>query len=164
MGKILTPPNYVDIEGPLIFVAGPIQGSADWQSRAISLLGAAAVTVASPRRRGDLGEFTEADYNAQVDWEHFHLDRAAKNGVILFWLAREREHKCERAYAQTTRFELGEAVTLHRLAGARVCVGIEEGFTNARYLRRTISKKAPGIPVCATLEETCRRALELALA
>ncbi len=68
----------------------------------------------------------------------------------------------ERSYAQTTRFELGEAVTTHRFTGARVVVGIEDGFTNARYLRRAIAKKASGIPFCASFEETCRKAIALA--
>lgn len=70
----------------------------------------------------------------------------------------------ERSYAQTTRFELGEAVTTHRFTGAHVVVGvgIEDGFTNARYLRRAIAKKASGIPFCASFEETCRKAIALA--
>ncbi len=165
MNQVLIPPAYADITGPLIFIAGPIQGSADWQERAIAILaGADGVTIASPRRLGELRLFSEKEYNEQVDWEHFHLDRAARNGVIMFWLSKENLHRCDRPYAQTTRFELGEAVTLHRLAGAKVCVGLEEGFSNARYLRRTLAKKAPGIPLCATLEETCRRAAELARA
>jgi len=34
-GKILIAPKYEDIEGPLIFLAGPIQGAWQWQDREI---------------------------------------------------------------------------------------------------------------------------------
>jgi hypothetical protein len=165
MGTVHTPPAYVPVERPLIFLAGPIQGAADWQQEAIATLIAAApdLDVASPRRHGaSEGEFGEQMYMEQVDWEHDHLAIAAKRGVTLFWLAKEAYHVPGRSYAQTTRFELGEAVTLHRLTGSRVVVGIEDGFTNARYLRRTIGKKAPGIPLCASLDETCRAAIAAA--
>ena len=166
MSDILKPPIYAEVAGPLIFLAGPIQGAADWQAEASRILApVAGVTVASPRRpEAAPGEFTEKDYAAQVDWEHHYLARAAANGVTMFWLAKEAVHVCERAYAQTTRFELGEAVTLHRLRGAKVAVGIEPGFSNMRYLLRTIARKAPGIPICGTLAETCAEAVRLALA
>lgn len=163
MEKILLPPEYHRVDGPLIFLAGPIQGAPDWQDRAIGLFAPhRGLSVASPRRPATTAsEFTEADYNAQVDWEHHYLDRAGREGAILFWLAAEAEHDCARAYAQTTRFELGEAVTLHCLRGVQVVVGIEAGFTNARYLRRTLAKKAPFIPVRDTLEAACAAALDL---
>jgi len=105
---------------------------------------------------------SEQKYSEQIDWEHFHLNRAGENGVVLFWLAREVEHFCDRAYVQTSRFELGAGVTLHRWKGSKVIVGIEAGFSNARYLRKTIAKKAPGIPLCSTLKETCEAAVALA--
>jgi hypothetical protein len=163
VGQILTPPIYRDLDGPLLFLAGPIQGAPTWHDEAIEMLRAAAhIHIASPRRDEAFGETAEEMYNEQVDWEHYHLDRAARDGVLLFWLAREAEHRCDRAYAQTTRFELGEAVTLHRWQGARVVVGIESGFSNARYLRRTIGKKAPRIPICSALRETCETAIRLA--
>jgi hypothetical protein len=58
---------------------------------------------------------------------------------------------------------LAEAVTLHRWKGIKVAVGIEEGFTGARYLRRTFARKAPAIPVGSSLRGTCEAAIELAL-
>lgn len=158
MAEILTPCTYADIAGPLIFLAGPIQGALDWHAEAIARLRAGGATaVASPKA------IEKHDYyNEQVAWEHHHLERAGRHGVILFWLAREAQHVCDRAYAQTTRFELGEAVTLHRWQGIKVVVGIEDGFSNARYLRLTIAKKAPGIPLCTTLPQTCEVAMLLA--
>ncbi len=164
MSIIHTPPEARPVDRPLIFLGGPIQGAPDWQKEAIAIIAAAPdVDVASPRRPAVVkGDFGEDEYLKQVNWEHDHLAIAAKRGVIMFWLAAEAEHVPGRSYAQTTRFELGEAVTVHRYAGARVVVGIEDGFTNARYLRMTIGKKAPAIPICDTLQDACRQAVALA--
>ena len=165
MAKVLIPPAYNDVAGPLIFLAGPIQGAPHWHQEAIALIGdASGFQIASPRRPETGGkDYPEEVYQEQIAWEHFHLARAAQNGVTLFWLAREMVHQCDRAYAQTTRFELGEAVTLHQWKGIKVVVGLEAGFSNARYLRATITRKAPGIPLCSTLAETCEQAVRLAV-
>ncbi len=160
MAKLFTAPTYAELTQPLVFLAGPIQGALDWQAEAIELLTPhEGFFIASPRR-AEWGT-SEQDYLDQVDWEHFHLDKAADNGVILFWLAPEHNHVCERAYAQTTRFELGETVTLHRWQGVRVVVGIDEAFSNARYLRHTIAKKAPQIPICESLANTCETVIAM---
>lgn len=163
MKEVIIAPNYIKINGPLIFLAGPIQGAPDWQSRAIEIFKKMKpVHVASPRRPIKFfGDFAEKDYHAQVEWEHHYLDYAAKNGVTMFWLANAIRHIPGRAYAQTTRFELGEAVARHYLKGIKVVVGIEKGFSSERYLRKTIGSKAPDIPIPDLLEETCRRAVGL---
>lgn len=162
MGEVIRPPAYQDLRGPLIFLAGPIQGAPDWHAETISLLQATDIFIASPRRPdSEGGDFSQDAYNEQVAWEHYHLQRAGENGVSLFWLAREARHQCDRAYAQTSQFELGEAVTLHRWKGIKVVVGIEKGFSNARYLRTTITRKAPAVPLCSTLRETCDAVLEI---
>jgi len=112
MSKTIIAPNYINsIDGPVIFLAGPIQGAADWQTDAIQIINKHApdLYVASPRQTiKSLSDFTKEMYNTQVDWETYHLREAGKNGVVLFWLAKEFEHRCNRAYAQTTRFELAE--------------------------------------------------------
>lgn len=161
MAEVLVPPTDRPIDGPLVFLAGPIQGAPNWQAEAAALLSRQpGLTIASPRRPEFL-KLSPAEYAAQVDWEHRHLERAGVQGVTLFWLAREAAHRCDRAYAQTTRFELGEAVTRHRWQGIKVVVGIEAGFSNARYLRQTIASKAPAIPLCDYLPQTCDAALRL---
>ena len=169
MATVIIPPKTTRLRQPVVFLAGPIQGAADWQSEAIKLLrDVPGIIVASPRRGiRRKGDFKVKLYNGQVDWEHVYLEKAFKRGVTLFWLAKEAVHDCERAYAQTTRFEFGEAVTLSRIAHAagkrqgRIVVGIEEGYTGARYIRRTLGKKAPYIPILDTLEATCQAALDL---
>jgi len=79
----------------------------------------------------------------------------------MFWLAKESRHFCERAYAQTTRFELGEWMVRHQYEDAKLVVGIESGFTNEFYLKHRIGKDCPRIPICSTLQETCKRTVEL---
>jgi hypothetical protein len=101
-----------------------------------------------------------ATYNEQLDWETEHLRRAGSTGAVMFWLARERAHDCARPHAQTTRFELAEWKE-RASRGARVVVGIEPGFTGARYVRRRFAQDCPAVPVCATLEATCRAAIAL---
>jgi hypothetical protein len=158
-GQILLPPVVLDVTGPLIFLAGPIQGAPDWQGEAIPLLRGLLpeVHIASPRRPYAPGEF---EYAAQVDWETHFLRRAAAHGVILFWLAREADHRCDRAYAQTTRFELAEWKMRHERDGTRLVVGIDRGFTGGKYILHRLGQDCPGIPLLATLEATCRAAIE----
>src|SRR5262245_51764816 len=143
-------PDYSTFTGPVVFLAGPIQGAPDWQAQAVLLFDrlAPGLNVANPRRVYLPGSF---DYHAQVDWETHHLRLAGADGVILFWLAREADHTCDRAYAQTTRFELAEWKVRHERDGARLVVGIDDGFTGARYIRRRLAVDCPAVPVCDTL-------------
>jgi hypothetical protein len=161
---LVTPPNYENIAGPLVFLAGPIQGAYDWQKDAIQMISSRApeLYIASPRRQiKAIGEFADEMYNEQVDWETYHLRRAGENGVVLFWLAKEIEHRCDRAYAQTTRFELAEWMMRHIKVGANIVVGIEAGFTGSKYILRRFSQDCPEVPIATTLEDTCNKAIQL---
>jgi hypothetical protein len=93
-----------------------------------------------------------------------YLRRAAKEGVILFWLAKEDEHVCHRAYAQTSRFEIGEWKERHCRDGSHIVVGIEPGFTGGRYIRRRFGQDCPDVHIAESLEDTCRKAIEIAQA
>jgi len=153
---IIKAPDFKKVNGPLIFLAGPIQGAEDWHKTAIDLIAEenSFLDIASPR--GDYSK-REFDYDKQVDWETYHLNLAAKSGAILFWLTKEKEHMCDRAYAQTTRFELGEWVTKYRFnKKIRLFIGIEDGFTGERYLRRRIKQDCPEIILHPTLENLCK--------
>ncbi len=177
MGVLLTAPDRLVLDGPVIFLAGPIYwGTHDWHERAAAMLHAldGRVHVASPRRdpeasaklwnpREDAGAGRaagDAAYDEQVDWETEYLRRAAANGCVLFWLAREQTHNCERPHAQTTRFELAEWKERAARDGCHLVVGIEDGFTGARYIRRRFAQDAPRVPICDSLEATCRAAVE----
>lgn len=153
------PVDAVVDDGPhqiFLFLAGPIQGSADWQKEAYQHLSNlwkpldGVLTVCNPRRSIETG----FQYNQQVDWETCHLQLASQ-GVILFWLAKEKDHYCDRAYAQTTRFELGEWLSK---APNSVIIGIEEGFTGAKYIRH----RMPQVKIYTSLLETCEAAIKKA--
>ncbi len=149
------PPDHPErLEGPLVFLAGPIQGALDWQKEASSII-SPHFHVASPRTSAwETGLIT---YEQQVDWETRYLMLASKRGGILFWLAKEAVHDCNRAYAQTTRFELGEWIAKYALGDRKIIlsVGIEEGFTGAKYIRRRLSQDCPQLTIHSDLKSTC---------
>ena len=145
----------------MVFLAGPIVGAERWQDAAIAYWQQRPTQnfcVATPRRAQDrVDDFTDDDYRKQVYWESMNLRRASQTGLIMFWLAKEKEHECGRAFAQTTRFELGEWLTR---APARVMLGIEEGFTGAKYIRQrfaSVSHMTPGMDqtIYNTLPDIC---------
>lgn len=163
-GKIIIPPKHCDVTGPLIFLAGPVQGSERWQEKAIKIIHSidSSVHIASPRRKIDKDRtFTDDMYNEQVDWETFYINRSAKNGAIIFWLAEEKLHDCSRSFAQTTRFEIGEWKVNHKISGCKISVGIEEGFTGERYIVRRFSQDCPKVVLSRNLRKTCLEALRL---
>lgn len=158
---LLQPANIVETNGKrVIFLAGPIQGAPDWQSRAVKYIHKLnpEIIVASPRRDYPEGTFI---YEAQVDWETHYLRKAGAEGVVLFWLARQAVETPGRAYAQTTRFELAEWKMRHERDGAKLVVGIEAGFGNERYIKRRLEQDAKNVPILSTLEETCESAVKL---
>src|SRR3990167_8434056 len=132
--KVYVPPEVVSDERSIVFLAGPIQGTSDWQAEAIIILTSLKpdITIASPRRE----TFEGVSYDEQVDWETENLRRAGKNGVIMFWLANEQEHIPDRAYAQTSRAELFEWKVRHERDGAKIVIGIEKGFSGAKYIQK----------------------------
>lgn len=160
--QTIFPPNYPDLadQTPVIFLAGPIQGAPDWHKKAIAYLQAKAPTLAlaSPKKAYLDGSFV---YGEQVDWESHFLNRAASNGCILFWLAKEETHFPERAYAQTSRFELGEWAAKQSQLNCNLVVGIEKGFSGARYIRRRLNQQNTAVVQSNSLEDTCDNALKL---
>lgn len=153
---IIFAPDYKQFEGQLIFLAGPIQGTEDWQGKAIELISKEnpKMNIASPR--GDYSN-RQFDYNTQVDWETYHLNLAAKKGTIFFWLAKEKEHISNRAFAQTTRFEIGEWTTKYgQDKNIKLLIGIELGFSGQKYLLRRIGQNYPEIKIYSALEEMCK--------
>lgn len=156
----LTPPEIVDTHSRVIFLAGPIQGAPDWQPLAAEMIHERddSIVVASPRKEYEPGTFV---YERQVDWETHFLRKAGAAGVVAFWLAKQTIETPGRAYAQTTRFELAEWKMRHEYEGAKLTIGIEEGFGNERYIRRRFSQDAPDILIADSLEEMCNNAVDL---
>ena len=113
MVKVIVPTDEVLDNNIVVFLAGPIQGAKKWQEEAINIIKSEVpdCVIANPRREYINDEF---DYNKQVEWETKYLNKASENGVIMFWLAKESIHFCNRSYAQTTRFELAEWKTKYQ--------------------------------------------------
>ncbi len=163
-GTFFCAPEYISVEGPLIFLAGPVRGGGKWQEKAVVYIRAydISINIASPYRMSDLRKkLDDEEHKIQTRWESYHLRRAAEEGAILFWLAREREHDCKRAYAQTTRFELGEWKVYHDFLKAPLVVGIEKGFTGERYVRERFAK-SPEVPIVRSLEDACEKVVDIA--
>lgn len=161
-------PNH----GLNIFLAGPILGTGDWQNEAGEILTRLAgmdldparhINVFNPRRPEftDLKDFSDDTFYEQVDWEHEHLARTKALGIMVFWLANKTIEMPHRNFGLTTLFELGEAIATHAISGTNpIVVGIEPGFTNEKYLRYTIEKKAPNVTLTSDLEATCMAAYQ----
>ncbi len=162
--RVIEAPNYFERKDmPLIFLAGPVVGAPNWQGDAATRILSldSEIYVASPRRLGVDFETADPRFEEQILWETYHLNIAGKYGVVLFWLVKEQVHLCDRPYAQTSRFELGEWKTKHELNKAKLVVGIHPGFPGGKYIRYRLSGECPGIPLPTTLERTCEEAVRL---
>lgn len=114
--RYFTSPNPVtsDESVPLLFLAGPVQGAPNYHDRfaEVLLTEYPGLAVASPRRTAEDQQRFEAD--EQVAWEIASRDRAYKFGVTGIWFAAQdlsdTTYPPGRAYAQTTRIELGETI------------------------------------------------------
>lgn len=157
---LIQPSEIVETHGPVIFLAGPIQGAPDWQTDAAEKIHDfdSTIIVASPRKDYPEGIFV---YEKQVDWETHYLRTAGKLGVVAFWLATQTVNTPGRSYAQTTRFELAEWKMRHEYEDIKLTIGIEEGFGNARYIRRRFSQDCPDVKIADDLESMCRNAVHL---
>jgi hypothetical protein len=142
---------------PLLFIAGPIQGAPDFQTRFAGVVRHRRpdFVVASPRVPAELDRQT-FDYDRQVDWEHRHLWRAAQLGGIAFWFAAQDPtlpYRQGRAYAQTSRIEIGMVVGWRRFTGVNLAVGFDPDYAGGseRYLRRLLYRH--GVAVATGVEE-----------
>lgn len=162
MGTILISPNTETIEGPIIYLAGPINGAPDWQSDAIGHLCVnPSVHIVSPRQARDASTLlSEEDSKVQIEWEQVYMESAVKDGVVLFWFAKPLSSVSTSYYAQQSFFELGDILAN---VGKRhsVCVGIEGEFPNAEYLTATLTWRYPELTIHKTLSDVCDEALRI---
>jgi len=150
---------------PGIFLAGPIQGAPDWQDQAVSILtreysGLPTLSIFNPRVRG----WSDHGYTEQVRWEKSHLERVRELGAIMFWFAAKDDrllYEPGRAYAQTSRIELGRAFGWKDYnRGVAIALGIEPGYIgNGKYFRSLASEYR--IPVYTNLASLCIATLDL---
>lgn len=173
MKNFYTPPHPVDIpdQTPLVFLAGPVQGTPDWQTGMATriLERAPDAAVASPRRsREDQARF---DADEQVAWEHQALERARSFGVLAFWLAAQnlddKTYPAGRAYAQTTRIEVGKALGWkHAQPHLPIVIGFDPEYTprgggSEGYIRR--EARLSGIAVVLDSADSFTETVVLAL-
>jgi len=140
MIKILRPPMYDINLSPtdiVIFLAGPIQGSSEWHEEIIDKIKEnnidKNVIICSPKRLSN----DNFIYDEQVNWESLYLDKASKQGIVIFWLAEEINKVDGRSYAQTTRFEIGEWWAKGQyIDNFKIIVGAENGFNGLKYITK----------------------------
>ena len=154
--KHYQPYENAPVDEPTIFLAGPIQGSSNWQFEAVETINKREVSVANPNWDSK-GKF---HFKKQIEWESRHLHQAAFKGCILFWLETEQTHYCERAYAQTSRFELAEWATKTLMSDdVRIVVGLDNDFSGRGYIRYRLENNFPNIIVVDSLARACDMAV-----
>lgn len=146
--KVFYPPKDYSRGKPLIFLAGPVQGAPNWQSKVIAWFKTNyPVDIACPKWHGD--------YESQHRWETTHLEKAALRGCVMFWLANFEYETPRRS------FELAEWVTKYSMSiyNINIVIGIEPGFSNEQYIRRRVSALSRNeIDIYDDLENTCAAA------
>lgn len=174
--KVLRAPEYDNVatfeenKDFVIFLAGPIQGTNSekmWQEELIKKIQnrlkdtklSKNVVIASPRRLEKPKEFK---YEEQVDWESFYLDKASKQGIILFWLAKEEEKVEGRSFAQTSRFEIGEWFAKgQNIDNFKILIGIQQGFEGERYITYKFKQNYPNIDLQTNLDSLSDEVVKL---
>lgn len=166
--KVIRPcESHDELSRLKIFLAGPIQGAPDWQALAIEKLTELLekdgddYLIASPRSIESERNFGFED---QVLWETQNLQLA---DVILFYLCNEEKHYCDRAYAQTTRFELGEHFSdACKFSSRKLVIGFDNRFTGTNYIKERVKiaktkNSRDNIKLCDGLEEAVQATVEL---
>jgi hypothetical protein len=178
--NLLLPKTFarVPTTSPLFFLAGPIQGGADWQATCSEMLADRIpdCTIASPRNLDwthRLFKFRmngpEDTFERQTDWERHYLRQAARiarAGCIIFWLPCESltEPRADGSpYARDTYGELGEWRThLENNRNVRVAIGAEADFPGLSVLKRNFQLTLGlDYPIYTSLEETVCAAVSL---
>lgn len=159
VGKLIVIPSNDVCTGPLIFLAGPIQGAPDWQTEAIEIIRKAnpAVSIASPRSPKQWHE----DNDTQARWIHEYKGRAGREGVILFWFPCEATRERDRPYALTSSVEFGLMIGSYTQKRTKLVVGVQPGFPNETNMRETCRFHAPDVPFCRRLPDVCHMAVRL---
>jgi hypothetical protein len=86
----------------------------------------------------------------------------------MFWLAKETSHICDRAFAQTSRFELAEWLTHYKYRKQinpdkpiKLVLGIDNDFPGRKYILSRLFDDCPEFVVATTLEDTCQLMTEV---
>lgn len=170
MVKLILPKSKIDLDNKVIFLAGPITGAPKWQDEAVKYINNMddKIYIASPRRdmtEQNMSNSVKGDenFNRQLEWERYYLDRAAQNGSILFWLPKSDKHDCNRSYARDTRGELGEwRGRMMYNKSLNIIIGGEEDFDGLDIIKRNFQAVREKFEIYSSLEETCAEAVKQA--
>lgn len=165
--KLITPYKIIEINAPIIFLAGPITSAPQWHQDAIRQLAKHEIMVASPMPDvpQELRQYildAEGEYAGQRKWERHYIKQAETTGVMMYWIPPEAKHQCWKAYGGMTRFELGQTLARYEKdKTTRFCIG-GAGFTEMDAIKQDLKELAPDKKVHDTLEETCEEAIKIA--
>lgn len=162
-------PNY----GPLFFLAGPVRGGDDWQTKCCEeirkhLPNFHAALPCRYQEDHPLIPFRmtgkDDHFDRQLTWERHYLDMAAATGCIIFWLPNESKvnpRVGSDPYAMDTRGELGEwRGRLMHDPNLRVIIGAEPDFPGLSQIQRNFSFATKSdFPIYGTLVETVTAAI-----
>ena len=178
--NVISPPDFAELgaEDKLIFLAGPMKGSAEpeegvgWQFAAAEIIHDLdpRLWIATPRQYEGFSAHTNFELGDQVRWESHHLARAAFHGVQLYWYAEQGEEVSRknsdfvRPYAKTTNKELFEWVTKKITCPAiNICLGAHPRTSTLGYEGARFGWDLPALPQLQhSLDELCAQAVELA--
>ena len=167
MVEVLIPNTRIETTKPILFLAGPIQGTSNWRQTAIENIASLSDTflIVSPSGRLTFNQDniniipSQKDFEHQREWENHYLDKASRHGTILFWLPGETEHSCQKSYGAMTRVELGEWITEYKYnPSINLIIGTDGNFSEFKTIRRDINQKIPSLEIYQTLEEVCQQA------
>jgi hypothetical protein len=168
---LVLPKNLIDHENkPVFFLAGPVLGGGDWQSKAYFLLKEKldciiAIPQLYPEGQPILTDLLPAQskFADPLNWERHYMDLSATTGCLIFWLGAENETNPRsdgKPYAMSTRGELGEwSYRLKHDTNLRVVVGADPDFPGLRHIQKSFGQ---GFPIYKTLDETIEAAIKVA--
>jgi calcineurin-like phosphoesterase family protein len=166
--RVLRAPEYDITENNddvIIFLAGPIQGAPEWQEEFIEKIQKELkdiktnknIIICSPRRL----KKDNFVYEQQVDWETYYLDKASKQGIIVFWLAKEIEKIEGRSYAQTTRFEIGEWWSKgQEIKDFTIIIGAQKSFDGLKYITKKFTEIYPKFQMISKVDDMINEIVE----
>lgn len=156
-GVVLTPPDFSDTNGPLIYLEGPTAGTAEWRVGAAQLIADIdpKLTIASPVVP-DPSE--RPSYEDQLNWQSYYRRIAARSGAVAVWFPCRTGWPPEADYGQAEARELGKL----EAEGGRYVLGMEPGFSQERHYRHSYGRDYPSFQIASSLTELCLQAVTLA--
>lgn len=174
MVKLILPNHRIsELEGSLVYLAGPINGAPRWRDKVIKYffgfegdLGGEIVAISPERRLDDsLNGYVLKNggrlFIRQWEWERFYAKKIlGSKGVVMFWFPGSAENVDN--YGEKAKEEFG--VWIQRYLSQRafeLCVGSDGNFPGWEVIRHYLAVHAPEVSPKTTLIDTCKEALRV---